>query len=82
MTPQTIIPAPDGVLSDYLNKGELAREIRRTPRSLDRMILHGDGPPYIRLGNRKLFRREAVREWLLSRETPGRPQSNVRRSAR
>jgi hypothetical protein len=39
------------------------------------MVLHGDGPPYVQVGNKKLFRREAVLQWLREREAPARPQS-------
>lgn len=60
------------------DKAQLARELRRTQRTIDRLILRGDGPPFVQIGNKRLFRREAVLEWLLSRETPARQQSKTR----
>lgn len=61
------------LLSDYIDKPQLAKELKRTVRTLDRLLLHGDGPPFVRIGKRVLFRRDAVLEWLRSREQPGRP---------
>ena len=69
--------APNGaspLLADYLDKPTLARELGRTIRTLDRMLLHGDGPPCVRIGKRVLFRRQAVLRWLLEREKSTRPQ--------
>jgi predicted DNA-binding transcriptional regulator AlpA len=67
------------LLADYLTKPQLARELHRTIRTLDRLLLHGDGPPSVRIGKQVLFRREAVLQWLRERETPARPpQGNGR----
>ena len=47
-------------------------------RTLDQRV--AEGLPYVKLGGRRLFRIESVREWLLSHETdrsprrPGRPR--------
>lgn len=77
MVSQSVIPAPDGaspLLSDYIEKPALARELNRTPRTVDRMVLH-DGLPCVRIGNKRLFRRSSVLAWLAARETPAvRPQ--------
>lgn len=75
----TPVTAPS-VFSEYLTRAELAQGLRKTVRSIDRLILHGEAPPFVQVGNTKLFRREAVAQWLRSRETPVRhPQSNGRR---
>jgi len=66
------------LLCDYIDKTTLARELGRTIRTLDRLILRGDGPPKVQIGKRTLFRREAVLQWLRERETPIRPQSKGR----
>lgn len=73
--------APEGasIFSGYLDRAELAKGLRKTVRSIDRMVLAGDGPPYVQVGNKKLFRREAVLKWLREREKPCRPS---RRGAR
>lgn len=77
--------APDGtspLLSDYIDKPALARELGRTVRTLDRLVLC-DGLPVCQIGKRRLFRRSAVLEWLRSRETPTpRPQTKSVRGAR
>jgi predicted DNA-binding transcriptional regulator AlpA len=60
------------ILSEYLTKTELAAQLNRSTRSVDRWALTGDGPPRVRIGRRSLYRRAAVVEWLRSLEvTPG-----------
>ena len=61
------------ILSEYLTKTELAAQLNRSTRSVDRWALTGDGPPCVRMGRRSLYRRAAVVEWLRSLEVkPGR----------
>ena len=62
----------------YFTKGQLATALGRTVRTIDRLLLQGDGPPATRLGRTVLFRKDAVVEWLRSREKPARA---VRRAA-
>jgi hypothetical protein len=70
----------NNILSEYLTKTELAAQLHRSIRSLDRWALTGDGPPCVRIGRRSLYRRAAVIEWLRSLEvTPGRGERNHRR---
>jgi hypothetical protein len=65
------------ILSEYLTKAELATQLRRSIRSVDRWALTGDGPPCVRIGRRSFYRRAAVIEWLRSLEiTPGRVRRN------
>ena len=59
----------NGLLTEYLTKAELAAQLRRSIRSIDRWVLTGDGPPSVRIGNTTLYRRESVLAWLRSRET-------------
>jgi hypothetical protein len=61
--------AENSILNEYLTKAELAAQLHRSIRSLDRWALTGDGPPCIRIGRRSLYRRAAVVEWLRSLET-------------
>ena len=64
----------NSILSEYLSKAELAAQLHRTIRSIDRWALTGDGPPYTRIGKMTLYRRESVIAWLRSRErVPPRP---------
>jgi hypothetical protein len=85
MTKTVIEKEPDGarpIFPDYITRHEFAQGLRKTVRSIDRLILLGEAPPYVQVGNTKLFRREAIAQWLRSREIPARPQSKGRRGAR
>ena len=69
----------DNILSEYLTKEELAAQLNRSTRSVDRWALTGDGPPCVRIGRRTLYRRAAVVEWLRGLEIrPGRLQPKPR----
>jgi hypothetical protein len=69
----------NSILSEYLTKAELAAQLHRSIRSVDRWALTGDGPPCVRIGRRSLYRRAAIVEWLKGLEiTPGRPQRKQR----
>ena len=73
----------NNILSEYLTKAELAAQLHRSIRSVDRWALTGDGPPCVRIGRRSLYRRRAVVEWLRSLEiTPGRIGRKQPRGAR
>jgi predicted DNA-binding transcriptional regulator AlpA len=60
------------VLSDYLTRQELAAQLHKTVRTIDRMTLAGDAPPPTRIGRTTLYRRDAVLAWLRSREQSAR----------
>jgi excisionase family DNA binding protein len=84
MATQSITPAPDGaspLLADYIDRASLARELNRTLRTIDRLVLC-EGLPCVRVGNRRLFRREAVLAWFRSKETPAPAPRRNGRSAR
>jgi predicted DNA-binding transcriptional regulator AlpA len=70
--------APPNILSDYLTKRDLAEQLGRSVRTVDRMALNGDGPPPTPIGRTTLYRRDAVLEWLREREIrrPARASSN------
>jgi hypothetical protein len=73
----------NSILSEYLTKAELAAQLNRSTRSVDRWALTGDGPPCVRMGRRSLYRRAAVVEWLRGLEiTPGRIGRKQRGSAK
>jgi predicted DNA-binding transcriptional regulator AlpA len=70
----------NGILrEDYLTTPELAAELGRSTRTLDRWALTGDGPPRTLIGRKTLYRRDAVLAWLRSREQSLR---SARRGAR
>ena len=45
------------ILSEFLTKEELATELRRNPRTLDRWEVLGVGPPRTHVGRQVLYRR-------------------------
>ena len=56
------------ILADYLTKQELAADLRRNPRTLDRWAALGMGPPRTRVGRKVLYRRASVQKWLADQE--------------
>ena len=56
------------ILSEFLTKEELAAELRRNPRTLDRWEALGVGPPRTRVGRQVLYRRGSVERWLAAQE--------------
>ena len=67
------------ILSEFLTKEELAVELRRNPRTLDRWAVLGIGPPRTRIGRKILYRRTSIQKWIVARERPADP---ARRSSR
>ena len=56
------------ILSEFLTKEELAAELRRNPRTLDRWAVLGMGPPRTHVGRKVLYRRASVQKWLAAQE--------------
>jgi len=56
------------ILSEFLTKAELATELRRNPRTIDRWDVLGTGPPRTRVGRKVLYRRASVMRWLAAQE--------------
>jgi hypothetical protein len=59
------------ILSEFLTKEELAAELRRNPRTLDRWDTLGVGPPRTHVGRQVLYRRSSVERWLVAQEQQG-----------
>ena len=59
------------ILSEFLTKEELAAELRRNPRTLDRWDVLGVGPPRTHVGRQVLYRRASVERWLAAQEQRG-----------
>ena len=53
---------------DLLTPDEFAQELDTTRRTIDRWHSRRIGPPRIKVGRKVYYRREAVRDWLLSNE--------------
>jgi hypothetical protein len=62
------------ILSEFLTKEELAAELRRNPRTLDRWDVLGLGPPRTHVGRQVLYRRASVERWLAAQERHGSEQ--------
>ena len=56
------------ILSQFLTKEELAVELRRNPRTLDRWAVLGIGPLRTLVGRHVLYRRASVQKWLVAQE--------------
>ena len=61
-------PTNDGLLDDWLNDAELAREFHRDKRTIQRWRRLGEAPPSILLGGKPRTHRDTAAEWLRSRE--------------
>jgi hypothetical protein len=56
------------ILSEFLTREELAAELRRNKRTLDRWAVLGMGPPRTYVGRKILYRRASVQKWLVGQE--------------
>jgi predicted DNA-binding transcriptional regulator AlpA len=65
------------VTDEYMESGELSKELGICWRTLHRFHLNREGPPRVKIGRKVLYRRESVREWLRSREE-AQPRSRKR----
>jgi hypothetical protein len=59
---------PEAILSEFLTKQELAVELGREMRTLDRWDALGIGPPRTHVGRKVLYRRTSVQRWLAAQE--------------
>jgi hypothetical protein len=56
------------ILSEFLTKEELAEQLQRNPRTLDRWAVLSMGPPRTYVGRKVLYRRASVQKWLVAQE--------------
>ena len=56
------------ILSQFLTKEELATELGRSARTLDRWAVLGIGPPRKCVGRTIFYRRMSVQRWLAAQE--------------
>jgi hypothetical protein len=55
------------LLHDYMTREQLATELNKTVRTLDRWYMLREGPAVTRVGNRRLYHVDDVRAWLKAR---------------
>jgi hypothetical protein len=58
-----------GILDGYIDRDDLARDLRCSGRTLARYETEADGLPSVMIGGRKFYRVAAVKAWLEKRET-------------
>ena len=56
------------ILAEFMTMEELAAELGRNKRTLDRWDALGIGPPRTRMGRTVLYRRTSVQKWLVAQE--------------
>jgi hypothetical protein len=61
---------PSGLLAGYLTRPQLAAELNRTIRTLERWEWERTGPAVTHIGKSPLYKIESVRAWLASLERP------------
>ena len=57
-----------GLLTGWLNRTDLARDLTLSVDTLQRCETRRVGPPCVRVGLKTLYRMEAVRDWLREQE--------------
>ncbi len=67
-TDPTAPEVDSGLLTGWLNRTDLARELTLSVDTLQRWETRRMGPPCVRVGRKVLYRMEAVRDWLRDQE--------------
>ena len=63
-----MLTSANSPLNEYLTKDELARELRRSTRTLDRWHTRRVGPPRTRVQKLILYKKSSVSSWLRQQE--------------
>jgi excisionase family DNA binding protein len=56
------------LLGAWMTRVELAAELGVSIGTVSRWHTEGTGPPFVKVGKKILYRREAVQHWLVARE--------------
>ena len=62
------MPSEPNVLGDYLTRSQLAAQLGKSERTIERWGLLQIGPPITWLGREPRYKITSVQEWLQSRE--------------
>jgi len=68
------------VLEGFISESDLARQLNRSVRTLQRLAARQSGPPRIKIGRLVFYRIESVRAWLAQQEK--KPAADVRSFSR
>jgi predicted DNA-binding transcriptional regulator AlpA len=68
-------------LEGYIREADLAKQLNRSVRTLQRLTARRLGPPRIKIGRSVFYRIESVRAWLAQQEQPRKPAASVRSSS-
>lgn len=63
---------PD-VLEGYILEADLARQLKRSTRTLQRLAATRQGPPRLKIGRLIVYNVESVRAWLSQQVQPRKP---------
>jgi hypothetical protein len=72
----------EGLLGDYLSEEELAVELDKTVRTVQRWRKLGIGPPFVKRGKTPDYHREKTRQWLAAGGTAGKANEPARAQRR
>jgi len=72
-------PAPS-VLEGFISESDLARQLHRSVRTLQRLAAARSGPPRIKIGRSVYYKVESVRAWLAQLEK--KPAESTRSAGR
>jgi Helix-turn-helix domain len=73
--------SPPSVLEGYIREADLAKQLRRSVRTLQRLAARRIGPPGIKIGRSVYYKIESVRTWLEQQEEPKKKPGSVRFSS-
>ncbi|WP_052389467.1 helix-turn-helix domain-containing protein [Belnapia moabensis] len=73
-------PHGPAVVSEYLTQSEIAKRYKLSERTIERWRLIGEGPPFVRVGPRRiLYRLTDCEAWLAERTHPDRAAELARK---
>ena len=81
MTTEITVTTTEYQTVEYIDEGGLAEKYLIPPRTAQRWRATGDGPPFVRLGKRRvLYRTQDVEAWLARRTYASRADELTSRS--